>query len=229
MKLDLLPYFVEYEALVAQIDTLFHNVSENFSKEVRCKEGCSDCCHALFDITLVEALYLNHKFQELGQEERNGILIEADKADRKANILKKKLFKEAEQSAPAEVLGRVAKERIRCPLLGSGDTCELYAFRPVTCRMYGIPLEIEGASHTCGLSGFVPGQAYPAIKMHRVQDVLLRISNQILDDLGSKYADFRLMHVPVSTALMTVYNDEYFGLSGLIVPVSGNPVEEKHE
>lgn len=215
MKLDLTTYFTEYESLVAQIDALFKNVSEKFADEVKCKEGCSDCCHALFDIPLVEALYLNAKFQEVDEKERNKILIEADKADRKANVLKKKISKDAEQSESADILGRVAQERIRCPLLSEVNVCQLYAFRPITCRVYGIPLEIEGKSHTCGLSGFVPGNSYPAVKIHRVQDELLRISNQILDDLGSKYADFRLMHVPVSTALMTMYNDEYFGLSEL--------------
>ncbi|NLY42168.1 MAG: YkgJ family cysteine cluster protein [Desulfovibrionales bacterium] len=215
MKLDLTTYFTEYESLVAQIDALFKNVSEKFADEVKCKEGCSDCCHALFDIPLVEALYLNAKFQEVDEKERNKILIEADKADRKANVLKKKISKDAEQSESADILGRVAQERIRCPLLSEVNVCQLYAFRPITCRVYGIPLEIEGKSHTCGLSGFIPGNSYPAVKIHRVQDELLRISNQILDDLGSKYADFRLMHVPVSTALMTMYNDEYFGLSEL--------------
>lgn len=215
MKLDLTTYFTEYESLVAQIDALFKNVSEKFADEVKCKEGCSDCCHALFDIPLVEALYLNAKFQEVDEKERNKILIEADKADRKANVLKKKISKDAEQSESADILGRVAQERIRCPLLSEVNVCQLYAFRPITCRVYGIPLEIEGKSHTCGLSGFTPGNSYPAVKIHRVQDELLRISNQILDDLGSKYADFRLMHVPVSTALMTMYNDEYFGLSEL--------------
>lgn len=215
MKLDLTTYFTEYESLVAQIDALFKNVSEKFADEVKCKEGCSDCCHALFDIPLVEALYLNAKFQEVDEKERNKILIEADKADRKANVLKKKISKDAEQSESADILGRVARERIRCPLLSEVNVCQLYAFRPITCRVYGIPLEIEGKSHTCGLSGFIPGNSYPAVKIHRVQDELLRISNQILDDLGSKYADFRLMHVPVSTALMTMYNDEYFGLSEL--------------
>jgi hypothetical protein len=61
------------------------------------------------------------------------------------------------------------------------------------------------------LSGFEPGRPYPAVKLERIQDMLLSISNRVLDAVGSKYADFRLMHVPVSTAIMTVYSDEFFG------------------
>jgi Fe-S-cluster containining protein len=211
MNLDLSQFFTEYESLVAQVDAVFHKVSGNFASEVRCKEGCSDCCHALFDVTLIEAMYLNFKFSELEEIRRNEILIEADKADRKAYLLKKKASKEASEVDHSEILLRTAKERLRCPLLDSADKCALYAFRPITCRIYGIPLDIGGKSHTCGLSGFEPGRPYPAVKLERIQDMLLTLSNRVLDAVGSKYADFRLMHVPVSTALMTVYSDEFFG------------------
>ncbi|ACU88403.1 YkgJ family cysteine cluster protein [Desulfomicrobium baculatum] len=214
MNLDLSQFFTEYESLVAQVDAVFHKVSGNFVSEVRCKEGCSDCCHALFDVTLIEAMYLNSKFSELDEIRRNEILIEADKADRKAYLLKKKVSKEASEVDHSEILLRTAKERLRCPLLDSADKCALYAYRPITCRIYGIPLDIGGKSHTCGLSGFVTGHPYPAVKLERIQDMLLSLSNRVLDAVGSKYADFRLMHVPVSTALMTVYSDEFFGSAG---------------
>ncbi len=210
MNLDLSHFFTEYESLVAQVDAVFQKVSGNFAAEVRCQQGCSDCCHALFDVTLVEALYLNNKFSGLAEVRRNEILIEADKADRKAYLLKKKASREASEVDHSEILLRTAKERIRCPLLDQDDKCSLYASRPITCRIYGIPLDIGGKSHTCGLSGFEPGRPYPAVKLERIQDTLLALSNQILDEVGSKYEDFRLMHVPVSSALMTVYSKEFF-------------------
>lgn len=91
MNLDLAPFFAEYESLVRQVDAVFQKVSGQFPREVTCRQGCSDCCHALFDITLIEALYLNSKFSDLDDTHKNQILIEADKADRKAYILKKGL------------------------------------------------------------------------------------------------------------------------------------------
>jgi len=213
MNLDLSHFFSEYESLVAQVDAVFHKVSGNFATEVRCHQGCSDCCHALFDVTLIEALYLNAKFSGLEEIRKNDILIEADKADRKAYLLKKKVSREACEVDHSEILLRTAKERLRCPLLDQDEKCSLYAYRPITCRIYGIPLEIGGKSHTCGLSGFEPGRSYPAVKLERIQDRLLSLSNQVLDAVGTQYSDFRLMHVPVSTALMTVYSEEFFGLS----------------
>lgn len=212
MNLDFSQFFSEYESLVAQVDAVFQKVSGNFVAEVKCRQGCSDCCHALFDLTLIEALYLNSKFSELADVRRNEILVEADKADRKAYVLKKKASREASEIDHSEILLRTAKERLRCPLLDGQDQCILYAHRPITCRIYGIPLDIGGKSHTCGLSGFEPGHSYPAVKLERIQDMLLALSNRVLDSVGSGYADFRLMHVPVSTALMTVYSEDYFGI-----------------
>lgn len=212
MSPDFSEFFKEYESLVAQVDAVFQKVSSNFSAEVKCRQGCSDCCHALFDVTLIEAMYLNAKFAELDEALRNTILIEADKADRKAYRFKRQASKDVEEVDQSEILLRTAKERLRCPLLDQDDRCSLYASRPITCRIYGIPLEIGGKSHTCGLSGFEPGKSYPAVKLERIQDMLLSLSNRILDHVGSGYDDFRLMHVPVSTALMTVYSDEFFGI-----------------
>ena len=213
MNPELEHLFKEYESLVAQVDAVFEKVAGSFTSEVKCRQGCSDCCHALFDVTLVEAMYLNAKFSELEEARRNEILIEADKADRKAYKFKRQASRDAEEVDQTEILLRTARERLRCPLLDQEDRCSLYSFRPITCRIYGIPLEIGGKSHTCGLSGFEPGTPYPAVKLERIQDMLLDLSNRILDHVGSRYSDFRLMHVPVSTALMTVYSEDYFGVS----------------
>jgi hypothetical protein len=61
------------------------------------------------------------------------------------------------------------------------------------------------------------------VKLERIQDLLLSLSNQILDSVGSGYADYRLMHVPVSSALMTVYSEEFFGIG----QTEGNAVASK--
>lgn len=213
MNADLRPFFLEYEALVAQVDAAVQSVAQQFASEVTCHRGCSDCCHALFDVSLVEAMYLNLRFLELPESRRTEVMIEADKADRKTQIVKKQAFRDFSSNPQVDILTRAAKERIRCPLLDSEDACSLYAWRPLTCRIYGIPMEIGGKSHTCGLSGFEPGQAYPSLKVERIQDRLVALSNRMLMAIGSQYQDFQFMHVPVSTALLTVYSDDFFGVT----------------
>ena len=56
------PFFKQYEALVEQVESAFENVKSQYPDCVQCKVGCSDCCHALFDLTLIEALYIKHQF-----------------------------------------------------------------------------------------------------------------------------------------------------------------------
>ena len=59
---DLTDIFARYENLRAEADTLFDRVREACPQCVTCKEGCSDCCHAMFDLSLVEAMALNRAF-----------------------------------------------------------------------------------------------------------------------------------------------------------------------
>ena len=61
---ELTPVFTAYEALVAEADAVFARVGEMHPDCVTCKPGCSDCCHAMFDLSLVEAMYLNARFIE---------------------------------------------------------------------------------------------------------------------------------------------------------------------
>ena len=225
MKVELLPYISEYESFVAKVDAAVLSVAQQFESHVACRLGCSDCCHALFDITFVEAIFLNMHFLELPEAKRTEILIEADKADRKAQVLKRRMYRDFSADPQTDILSQVAAERIRCPLLNTDNSCTLYQWRPLTCRVYGIPMEIGGKSHTCGLSGFDSGQSYPTIKVEKIQDQLVSLSNQMLVGLGCNYQDFQFMHVPVSTALLTVYNDKFFGRTPLD-PDSGQTEQE---
>lgn len=210
---DFSPFFDEYVQLTASVERLCAQVAEQFSHAVRCREGCTDCCHALFDIPLIEAIYLQHHFSALDDGLKQRVWIDADKVDRHIEVLKKRLYKEHSRGGNTQViLQQVASERVRCPLLGEDDRCALYAYRPLTCRIYGLPLDIHGQGRSCGLSGFVPGEQYPAIKVAPLQDRLVDMSRRLLVSVGSPYLDFATMFVPVSRALLTTYDAAFFGL-----------------
>ena len=210
---DFSPFFDEYVQLTASVERLCAQVAEQFSHAVRCREGCTDCCHALFDIPLIEAIYLQHHFSALDDGLKQRVWIDADKVDRHIEVLKKRLYKEHSRGGNTQViLQQVASDRVRCPLLGEDDRCALYAYRPLTCRIYGLPLDIHGQGRSCGLSGFVPGEQYPAIKVAPLQDRLVDMSRRLLVSVGSPYLDFATMFVPVSRALLTSYDAAFFGL-----------------
>lgn len=212
--MNLEPYFDKYKAIVDQADAVFKKVQEEHEECVRCCVGCSDCCHALFDLTLIEALYIKTQFDKVFKDSARALIIErANEADRAVYRLKRQAFKDHENGkAETEILEEMAAQRIRCPLLNSDDQCDLYAHRPLTCRLYGIPTVIGDKAHTCGLSGFEQGKAYPTVKLEAIQRKLNDLSAGLAGEIGSRYPKLAELLVPVSMALLTDYTAEYLGV-----------------
>lgn len=214
--MNLEPYFDKYKAIVNQVDAVFKKVQEEHQDCVRCKVGCSDCCHALFDLTLIEALYIRSRFDQVFKDNARALVIErANEADRAVYRLKRQAFKDHEKGkSEKQILEEMASHRIRCPLLNSEDQCELYEHRPLTCRLYGIPTVIGDKAHTCGQSGFEPGKPYPTVRLDAIQRKLYELSEELARDIGSRYPKLAELLVPVSMALLTEYTDEYLGVTG---------------
>ena len=212
--MDLTRYFEAYEALVQKADAAFEKVKEAFPECVRCHRECADCCYALFDLSLIEALYINHHFRENFQgEARDALLEKANRTDRQLARIKRDAARALEAGRDeAEVLEALASERVRCPLLNDEKLCELYPYRPITCRLYGIPTAIGGRGYTCGLSGFEPGKSYPTVHLDQIQASLQEISATLLRDIGSRHIKLVDLLVPLSMALLTEYDDAYLGV-----------------
>lgn len=216
---ELIPVFAAYEALVAEADAVFSRVAERHPDCVTCKPGCSDCCHATFDLSLVEAMYLNAKFVEAFDfgPARSRILENAGNADRQLTRMKRDYFRElrdgkASQEAMDRIMDEAARARIRCPLLDANDQCSLYESRPITCRLYGIPTVIGGRAHVCGKSNFVSGVSYPTVHLEKIQERLDRMCLEIRDRVQSRFKELHTVFVPVSMALLTKYDDAYLGI-----------------
>ncbi len=214
MDFDFRPYFEKYEKLVELSTSAFERVRSAHAESVRCREGCADCCHAVFDLTLIEALYINHRFKEKFKGPAKTALDEkAGRADRQIAKLKRQAFRQLKDGRPeAEILAWLAREQVRCPLLNTDDLCDLYDQRPLTCRFYGIPTAIGGAGHTCGQSGFKEGETYPTVNLDSVHGRLQEISAELVRDLKTKYIGLADMLVPLSTALINEYDEIYLGL-----------------
>lgn len=220
MTFDFAPYFAEYKAIRAQADMVFEHVSTRYASLARCRPGCSDCCHALFDLSLIEAMYINSAFarQFAYGPQRSAVLDLASRTDRALTKMKRELFQAEKAGASGEsIMADVSAARMRCPLLGGDGHCVMYEERPITCRLYGVPQEIGGKSHVCGVSGFRPGENYPAVHVGKIQAALEDLSRRLAEGLGSRY-DLTQVYVPLSMALLTRYDDAYLGV--------GKPAED---
>ena len=221
MSVDLTSYFEKYEALVAQADGAFDRVKNAHADCVKCEEKCADCCFALFDLTLIEALYIHHKFNEKFQgSEKAELLEKSNRADRRIYKIKRKAYSDLQAGKnEGEILAAMAFERVRCPLLNEKELCDLYEYRPITCRFYGVPTAIGGAGHTCGKSGFKQGEKYPTVNLDAVHSQLQQISAELLRDIQSKNIKLADLLVPLSSAVILDFDDVFLG-------IAEEPVEE---
>ncbi len=214
MALDLKEHFVKYEALVQMVDGVFERVKKEYPKEVFCRKKCSDCCYAIFDLTLIEALYLNDKFlKKFSGMEKNSLIEIADKTDRVLVKMKRNAYREVKKGAEQlEIVAKMSQERVRCPLLGKDDLCVMYEHRPITCRIYGIPTSTAGSSHICGRTNFKQGEPYPTLNMDKIYGQLQLLSVQLIKDINSEQIKMHEMLIPVSMAMITEFNEEYLGV-----------------
>jgi Fe-S-cluster containining protein len=217
MNLDFTPYFEKYEAVVVMVDDVFQRLQKEFPESVTCKIKCADCCHALFDLSLIEAIYLNYQFnKKFKGSEREHLIEKSNRADRKIYMIKRKAFKDKKSGKnEVEILMDLAGERARCPLLNDEDMCDLYEYRPITCRLYGLPTSTEGISHTCGKSGFVQGKPYPTVNLDVIQKRLYEISAEFVSQINTRYIKMAEMLVPASMAIITEYDETYLGIEAL--------------
>ncbi len=214
MDFDFTPYFEKYEKLVAASDEAFNRVKNAHADCVKCAEGCSDCCLAIFDLTLIEALYINHRFkQAFDLPARDDLLEKANRADRQIAKIKRRAHEQLKAGKPEEeILADLARERVHCPLLNTRNLCDLYENRPLTCRFYGIPTAIGGAGHTCGKSGFKSGETYPTVNLDTIHARLQEISAELVRDMKSRFVGLADILVPLSFALINDYDEVYLGL-----------------
>jgi Fe-S-cluster containining protein len=190
-----------YELLVAKADQAFQKMKKEFPECIKCKPRCSDCCHALFGLFLIEAVYLKRHFDKLGRKARRAALLRGNKADKELKKLEERLQKNGK--TPEMGTASLARERIRCPLLDDHQVCTLYFHRPITCRVYGIPTAIQGKARVCRKAGFKSGTTYPLFDLDRAYQELYLLSGELLKEAGRRDPERASLLISVSRVIKT--------------------------
>jgi Fe-S-cluster containining protein len=193
--------FTSYELLMDQADKAFQETRKAHGACIRCECHCSDCCHAVFGLFLIEAAYIQKHFNKLGRKTREEAILRCGEADRDLERLEKRL--KPHKNDPQMSSYALARERIRCPLLDANEECILYPFRPITCRVYGIPTKIQGKGRVCGKSGFEKGTPYPTFDLDGVYRSLFSLSKEILKETGTDNLERASLLISVSKVLNT--------------------------
>jgi Fe-S-cluster containining protein len=103
-----------YRQLVARVDELCRQITNDWGEYLVCRPGCDSCCRHL-RLFPVEAAALAVALDGLSPQVRDQLLVRAAGCG----------------------------EDDPCPLL-IGGLCQLYADRPLICRTHGLPLLLEG-------------------------------------------------------------------------------------
>jgi Fe-S-cluster containining protein len=202
-------HFESYRLLVGKADQAFSRMKKEYGDCIKCKPQCSDCCHAVFGLFLMEALYLQQHFGRLNKKERRDAILRARKSDKELAKIEEKL--KAHEGDPQMKPFSLSKERVRCPLLNEKDKCILYAYRPITCRVYGIPTAIHGRGHVCGKAAFKRGETYPTFDLDSIYRALYHLSKSIITEAGGEVIDRASLLISVSKAIKTPVRDIVIG------------------
>ncbi len=132
-----------YAELLASVDKWFSSCIVHAGPQISCKNGCAECCRGLFDITLLDGCYLKSGFDRLPARKRAQVLKKARQRLKALQTLW------PDYTEPFILNYRPEDEwdilmpdddETPCPLLDEDRTCLVYDFRPMTCRLHGLPL-----------------------------------------------------------------------------------------
>jgi Fe-S-cluster containining protein len=133
----------DYRSLLGEVDAWFARCMGAYPAEIACRSGCSECCRGLFDITLLDACYLKSGFDRLPDDVRESVTGRAIARLRGLQelwpeftlpyILNYRPDEEWEELMPEE-------DGTPCALLEADGKCLVYEYRPMTCRLNGVPL-----------------------------------------------------------------------------------------
>lgn len=132
-----------YGELLGEVDAWFQRCLEQHPEMIACRNGCSECCRGLFDITLLDAFYLRRGFDKLPEPIKTAI---EKGASRRLELLSQvnPAFVEPWllNGIPEDDWDALMPEEdgTPCLLLSKNGGCLVYDFRPMTCRLNGIPL-----------------------------------------------------------------------------------------
>ena len=115
--------------------------------EIPCRRGCFRCCVGPFPITILDRDELQRGLSSLEEPVRRDIEGKAHSQSLAMESSFARLIDSPflEGWADAEVDSLVEQfADLSCPALGPDGSCRVYAFRPMTCRTMGIPVETNG-------------------------------------------------------------------------------------
>ena len=136
--------------LFQQASYWFRRAQASLLDALPCTQGCCQCCIGIFPITQLDVLELHRGLSQLPSDNRTAIVRRAREQIAALELAYPDLrstpnLDEWEDSRIDVIVERFAD--LPCPALAIDGRCSVYAFRPITCRTMGVPVESDGMVH----------------------------------------------------------------------------------
>jgi Fe-S-cluster containining protein len=123
--------------------------AEEQGQAVSCKKGCGACCRQLVPIAEVEARRIGDLIDGLPEPRRSEVRARFAGARRRlqeAGLLDRLLYPEGWHDEDRHAVGtEYFRQGVACPFL-EGESCSIYADRPVACREYLVTSPAENCA-----------------------------------------------------------------------------------
>lgn len=145
------------ERFLAQLEAAFDDSARRSGPWLLCRAGCNQCCSGTFAISMLDRDRLQQGFDALVRSDA----ARAKRMQHRVHAYRASLSADYpgdpqtgilyEDEASQEQFEDFANDAV-CPVLDpSTGTCDLYAARPVTCRVFGPPVRHEDGLGVCEL------------------------------------------------------------------------------
>jgi Fe-S-cluster containining protein len=138
------------QELIQIVDAALVDASRKAGAWIACRPGCTQCCVGAFAINALDASRLREGLSELRRSDPG----RASAVLRRAQSYLDRVRGDFPGNAETGVLDSEPESQLRfedfandevCPALDpESGTCDLYDFRPMTCRVFGPPVKNEG-------------------------------------------------------------------------------------
>jgi Fe-S-cluster containining protein len=139
--------------LVQIMDSALADATARAGERLVCRLGCTQCCHGAFVLSPLDALRLHAGMETLRATEpelaaeiahRAGMWVVEHGAEFPGDVETGMLGNSAEERERFESFANAAA----CPALDPATgRCDVYAWRPMTCRIFGPPIRMgDGAA-----------------------------------------------------------------------------------
>jgi Fe-S-cluster containining protein len=141
--------------LVQIMDAALANAAQSAGSWLACRPGCTQCCHGAFAINALDALRLRSGMETLRETDTTTATTVQERA--------REWLATHGPNFPGDsttgILGESEEDQARfedfaneapCPALNPATgLCDVYAWRPMTCRVFGPPVRMEGDALGC--------------------------------------------------------------------------------